>query len=113
MARGTVIYGQAKGQIEVAVIEGPVPIDTHLMAAHEAGEDRGIKGILQDLHVGIHLSVPFELLSISADGHVGQNKQMVEVYIKASSEFLAIVFLQFQLRRREGKTAGIVDELQR
>ena len=73
------IDGHAEGQIEVAVIEGPVPVDTDLMTTHQMREGRRIEGVFQDFHVGLHLPVPFELFSISSHRHIGQNDQSVEV----------------------------------
>jgi hypothetical protein len=70
----TVIHGHAESQIEIAVIQSAVPIDAELVATHEMGERRWIKGILQKLQVGIHLSGGLELLAITADGHVRENE---------------------------------------
>ena len=102
----------AEGQIEVAVIEGPVPIDTDLMATHQMREGQRIKGILQDFHVGLHLPIPFELFSISPYGHIGHNDQPVKVYIPSSFQLLAIDSFQLHLRRGKDETAGIEGEMQ-
>ncbi len=107
------IDGHAEGQIEVAVIEGPVPVDADLMTAHQMREGRWIKGILQDFHVGLHLTVPVELFSISPDRHIGQDDQPIELDIESMSEFLVIVLLQLFLRRGKKGSSGIIGKMQR
>src|SRR3989339_576348 len=110
--RGTMIDGNAKGQIEVAVIERPIPIDTDLMATHQMRERRRIKRIFQGSHVSFHRPVPFELFSISPYGHIGHNDQPVKVYIPSSFQLLAIDSFQLHLRRGKDETAGIEGEMQ-
>ena len=78
MGHSAMINGRPKGQIEVAVIDGSIPIDTDLVAAHKPWKGKYIKRFLEDIHVTIQFSFYFKVLSEAANRHIGQGDQMRE-----------------------------------
>jgi hypothetical protein len=110
--RGSMIDGQPHGQVEVAVIHGPVPIHANLMAAHQPLERPGIERPLeQPLILGV-LFLLSQNGPVATDRHVRQGMQPGETNPEAPVEFPAVILFETFLVRRKDRAERVIDQIQ-
>src|SRR5256885_445336 len=89
MGRRTMAHRQIEHLVEVAVVEGAIPTHRDRIAAHDASRGSGVKGVGQPLHVLLVVAALQKKLEKSADRHVGDGIEMVELDAMASPEFFS------------------------
>ena len=72
--RRPVVHRKAEGQVEIAVIEGPIPTDADLMAAHQPGYGLLVKGLPEEVQIILLLALPAQLRSKSPQGHISDGE---------------------------------------
>src|SRR6478672_13352399 len=80
--------------VEIAIIDFAAPADAEGVAAHEARNRRGIKCLDQQMHVSVQFSAVPEPGGESADGHVGDRVEAVEIDIEMAFQFSFVVGLK-------------------
>ena len=71
MIRGSVIHGDAKGEIEIAVVKSAVPTDADLLSAHETLDCFGIEGVTEQLQIALSLILSIQFALEPSECHVG------------------------------------------
>ena len=97
--RRPVVHRKAKGQVEVAVIERPIPTDADLMAAHQPRHGLLVKGLPEEVQIILLLILTAQLRSKSSQGHIGDGEKTGEIDSEAAPQFAPVVFFERRLRR--------------
>ncbi len=113
MGGRTIVHRQAEHLVEVTVVEGAVPTHGDGVAAHDASGGSGIEGVGQSLHILIVVAALQEKLKKSADRHVGDRVEAIELDAMARSEFFSKLRFDGLLLGREKGSDRITDEIQR
>ena len=86
--------GKAKRQIEIAIVERPVPGDRNLVAAHEMLDRVRIKILAQEIVVRVEGMLPAQVAFEAANGYVRDRVQIREYDSEAVAQFAAVVCLE-------------------
>ena len=113
MGGRAMVHWQIEHLVEIAVVQGAVPAYGDCVAAHDACRGSGIEGVGQSLHVLIVVAALQEKLKKSADWHVGDRIEAVELDAMADPEFFSKLCFDRLLLGREKSSNRIADEIQR
>ena len=103
MGRRTMVHRQIEHLVEVTVVERAVPTHGDRVATHDAGRGNGVEGVGQSLHILLVVAALQEKLEKSADRHVGDRIEAVELDAMARQEFLSkLCFDRFLPGREKG-----------
>ena len=94
------INRQAKGQVEVTVVEGSITAYAQLVAAHQPGDGLRVKRGAKELEILLFLLMPAQFLLESPQGHIGDGEQSGKEDAEAFAKFPPIIVLQASLRGR-------------
>ena len=109
---GTMVDRQIEHLVEVAVVEGAIPAHGDRVAAHDAVRGSGVEGVSQSFHILLVVAALQEKLKKSADRHVGDRIEMIELDVMASPEFFSKLRFDGLLLRREKGSYRIADQVQ-
>src|SRR5688572_62249 len=113
MGGGAMIHRQIEHLVEVAVVESAIPAHRDCVAAHDTGCGRGIEGVGQSFHILFVVATLHQKFKKSADRHVGDRIEMVELDTMTSPEFFSKLRLDRLLLGREKRSYRIAYEIQR
>ena len=97
--RRPVVHRKAEGQVEVAVIERPIPTHADLMATHKPRYGLLVKGLPEKVQIILLLVLPAQLRSKSSQGHIGDGEKTGESDPEAAPQFAPVVLFKRRLRR--------------
>jgi hypothetical protein len=95
-----VVHRKAEGQVEVAVIERPIPTDADLMAAHKPRYGLLVKGFPEKYPIILLLVLTAQLHPKSSQRHIGDGEKTGEGDSESAPQFAPVVFFERRLRRR-------------
>ncbi len=94
---GSVVHRPADGEVEIAVVEGPVPVDADLMAAHQMRQGQRIEGPPEGLQVVLQFALRFKAPPEPAERHIRQNDQAGEGEAETAAKLFPVDPLQIRL----------------
>ena len=110
--RGSMIYRESKGEVEVAVIKGSIPANADLLAAHQSPHGLGVKGFSQESQIISLLILAVQLCPKPSEGHIGDGEKTGKRDAEASAQLTPVIFFQNLLRGGQKRPSRIVDEVQ-
>ena len=112
MGGRAMVHRQIEHLVEVAVVESPVPAHRDCVTAHHAGCGSGVEGVGQSLHIWLVVAALQEKLKKSADRHIGDCIEMVELDSMPSPQFFTKLRFDGLLLGGEKGSYRIADEIQ-
>ena len=94
MIGGSVIDGKAKGQIEVAVVEGAVPSYAELVATHQSLHRHWIEGLPEQVQVIPFLAKTIQFRSKPPERHVGDGEKTGKRDAETFAQLTSVVFFK-------------------
>ena len=94
-----VVYREAKGQVEVAVIERSIPTDADLMAAHKPCHGLLVKGLPEKVQIILLQVLTAQFCSKPSQGHVRDGEKMGEADPETAPQLAPVVIFERRLRR--------------
>jgi hypothetical protein len=91
MIGSPVVHGEAKGQVEVAVIKRAIPSHAELAAAHQAVHRVRIKRFPKKLHVPLSLISPDQVCLKSSQRHIRDGEKVSERDFKPLAQLAAVI----------------------
>src|SRR6266480_6236255 len=104
---------QAQHLVEIAIVDGALPVDRDQSAAHHGAEILLAEGFLQQLHVGVELPPGDEHRAESGDRHVRERVEPVETDAEALAEHPLVVGFELFLRGRQRRSLRVIHETER
>ena len=108
----TMVHRKSQSKVEVAIVQPAVPVDADLMPAHQTGNIRRVKGVLQITLTPVGTPTTIQVLPKSTEGHIVDHMQVIEMDAKAVHQFIPVCFLQRRLFSRQKGSSRIVDKIQ-
>jgi hypothetical protein len=112
MIRSSVVHREPDGQVEVAVIEGAIPANADLVAAHQAFHSLGIERFSEELEIVLFLTLSIELPPKSSQGHIGDREEVGKRNVKTLTQLAAVILFKGRLGRRKKRSSRIIDKIQ-
>ena len=78
MIRRPMIYGQAKGEIEITIVKGSIPTHADLVTAHQLGQGLGVKRGMKQALITLFLLLPLEICLKSPQGYIVDGQETRE-----------------------------------
>jgi hypothetical protein len=112
MIRSAVVNGKTKGQVEVAVIEGPIPPHAELVAAHQSLNGLWIKGFSEKLQIALSLVSSIQLISKPPKRHIRDSEKVAKNETEALTQFTPVVCFKDRLWSRQKWSPRVIDKVE-
>jgi len=76
--RSPMVHGGPKGQVEVAIVQGPIPTYAELMATHQSVDGLGVERSSEQSQVLLLLSLSAQDGPEPPDGHIRNGQEIGE-----------------------------------